>query len=89
MLVTGGYAAVAVMGLGLLSAWTLSYVNNRLYVGEVAQRVEKVRELVQATPNRSSPDLLPILPALAARPSSCLRRRASRSRPNRMPAFAG
>jgi type VI secretion system protein ImpL len=65
-LVIAGYAAVAAITVGALGAWAVSYANNRRYVDEVSQRVSQVRQLVQSTPNRASPDLLPILPALAA-----------------------
>ncbi len=65
-LAIAGYAAVGVIGLGLISAWTLSYVNNRRYVADVSARTEQVRELLQSTPNRATPDILPIAPALEA-----------------------
>ncbi|HSC62473.1 MAG TPA: type VI secretion system membrane subunit TssM [Caldimonas sp.] len=64
--VVAGYAAIALLTVGAMTAWLVSYANNRRYVDEVAQRVGAVRQLVQSTPNRASPDLLPILPALAA-----------------------
>ena len=66
LMVMGAYAAMAVLGVGLLSAWGISYFKNRAYVAEVAARVDNVRTRVQATPNRASPDLLPLLPALDA-----------------------
>ncbi|HSI49035.1 MAG TPA: type VI secretion system membrane subunit TssM [Ideonella sp.] len=65
-LAVGGYALVGIVGLGLLGAWGLSYVQNRRYVGEVSARAEQVRQLLQATPNRASADILPIVPALEA-----------------------
>ncbi|OWQ84440.1 hypothetical protein CDN99_24435 [Roseateles aquatilis] len=61
-----GYAVVALAGVGLISAWTISYLNNRRYVDEVSARADQVRQLLQATPNRATADLLPILPALEA-----------------------
>jgi len=66
LLAAGGYALIALLGLGLVGAWSVSYLNNRKYVAEVEQRVDDVRKLVQATPNRASSDALVILPALAA-----------------------
>ncbi|HEX6363892.1 MAG TPA: type VI secretion system membrane subunit TssM, partial [Albitalea sp.] len=66
LLALGGYAAVGVLAAGAVAAWSVSYVNNRRYVDEVAQRVESVRKLVETTPNRASPDVLPVVPALAA-----------------------
>jgi type VI secretion system protein ImpL len=61
-----GYALVAVVSLGLLGAWTISWRNNAAYVEAVSQRVDLVRRQVQETPNRASADLLPVLPALEA-----------------------
>jgi len=66
LLLGGGYALLAVLSVGALAAWTVSWSNNRRYVDDVRGRVEQVRQLVQATPNRATPDLLPLLPALAA-----------------------
>ena len=63
-LALAGYAAIAVLGIGATVAWAVSFGNNRRYVADVAARVEAVRQRVQTTPNRHSPDLLPILPAL-------------------------
>jgi type VI secretion system protein ImpL len=65
-LALAGYAAVALIGAGLIAAWSVSFTNNRRYVADVGVRVDAVRQLVQATPNRNSPDLLPILPVLDA-----------------------
>lgn len=65
----GAIASYAVLGLltvGALGAWALSWKNNSGYIGTVAQRVESVRRQVQETPNRATPDLLPLLPALEA-----------------------
>ena len=61
-----GYALVALMSLGLLGAWTVSWRNNAAYVQAVSQRVDLVRRQVQETPNRTTADLLPVLPALEA-----------------------
>lgn len=65
-LAIAGYAAVALVSLGLLGAWTMSWRNNAGYVDAVAQRVDLVRRQVQETPNRTTADLLPVLPALEA-----------------------
>jgi type VI secretion system protein ImpL len=65
-LAVAGYAAVALLGVTVLALWGTSYAANRRYVADVDARVEKVRQLVHATPNRGSPDLLPIAPALQA-----------------------
>jgi type VI secretion system protein ImpL len=65
-LAVAAYAAIAMIGIGALAAWGVSYVNNKRYVADVAARADAVRALVQTTPNRNSPDLLPIVPALEA-----------------------
>lgn len=61
-----GYALVGLVSLGLLGAWTMSWRNNAGYVEAVSQRVDLVRRQVQETPNRTTADLLPVLPALEA-----------------------
>ncbi|HEY4958896.1 MAG TPA: type VI secretion system membrane subunit TssM, partial [Caldimonas sp.] len=61
-----GYALIGLIFVGAATAWTISYFNNRHYVGEVSARVDSVRQLVQATPNRVSSDVVILLPALAA-----------------------
>ena len=65
-LAVAGYALVGLVTAGALAAWSVSYANNRRYIADVAQRVELVRQLVQTTPNRYAPDLLPVVPALEA-----------------------
>ncbi len=60
------YALLGLVTVGLLGAWALSWRNNSNYIETVAQRVESVRRQVQETPNRATPDLLPLLPALEA-----------------------
>ena len=65
-LAIAGYAMVALVSVAAISAWAVSYANNKRYVADVATRVDAVRKLVQTTPNRNSPDLLPIVPALEA-----------------------
>jgi len=65
-LAIAAYAAIGVVTVGAVAAWTVSYAQNRRYVDEVARRADEVRKLVQSTPNRASPDLRPIVPALAA-----------------------
>ncbi len=63
-LAIAGYAAAALLSAGAITVWSISYANNRRYVADVGARVDAVRKLVQTTPNRNSPDLLPIVPAL-------------------------
>lgn len=66
LLKLAGWGALAAVTAICLIAWGVSWFNNRGYVDEVAKRVEATRALVQATPNRATPDLLPLLPALAS-----------------------
>ena len=58
--------SLAAVTFGMLGAWGLSYVNNRRYVDQVAQRVDAIRQILKTTPNRATPDLLAIMPALGA-----------------------
>ena len=62
----GGYALIALVSIGSLAAFATSYIGNRRYVADVGTRVDSVRKLVQATPNRVSSDVVILLPALAA-----------------------
>lgn len=62
----GGYAVIGLLVTLSLTAWTVSYLNNRAYVQHAAEQVEAVKQLVQATPNRVSSDLVVLLPALQA-----------------------
>ena len=66
LLAWSGYALIALVFGSAATAWGVSYYNNKKYVADVAARVDSVRELVQATPNRASSDLRVLLPALAA-----------------------
>ena len=66
LLAWSGYAAITLVFGGVAAAWGVSYYNNKKYIGDVAARVNRVREMVQATPNRASSDLRVLLPALAA-----------------------
>ncbi|WP_088280713.1 type VI secretion system membrane subunit TssM [Ideonella sp. A 288] len=66
ILVMAGYAGVAILAIGTLAAWFISHGNNSRYIEAVSARTESVRRLVQETPNRHSPDLVPIVPALEA-----------------------
>lgn len=65
-LALAGYAAVALVCVALIAAWTTSYRSNSAYIDAVSARVETVRRQVQETPNRASSDLLPLLGALDA-----------------------
>jgi type VI secretion system protein ImpL len=65
-LAVGAYALVAAVTAVALVAWGVSYVNNQAYVAKVGGTVNDVRTLLQSTPNRASPDLMVLLPALEA-----------------------
>jgi type VI secretion system protein ImpL len=63
----GVAAAALVLGVGLAVAWSVSFVRNRAYVGEVAQRVAPVAKLVETVgtaPDASVATVLPVLDAV-------------------------
>ncbi|KQV78223.1 type VI secretion system membrane subunit TssM [Rhizobacter sp. Root1221] len=62
----GAYAFIALFATVALIAWGTSYVNNQAYVAKVGGTVSEVRTLLQSTPNRASPDVMVLLPALEA-----------------------
>ncbi|MDY0743305.1 type VI secretion system membrane subunit TssM [Paucibacter sp. R3-3] len=62
----GTGVSLAAVAASMLTAWGVSYLNNRRYVDDVAARVGLVDRTLKKTPNRATPDLLPILPALDA-----------------------
>ena len=66
LMALGAYALVGVLAALTLTAWGISYFGNQRYVDKVGTAVEEVKKLVQATPNRNSPDVLVLLPALEA-----------------------
>jgi type VI secretion system protein ImpL len=66
LLALGAYAVVGVLAALTLTAWGISYFGNQRYVDKVGASAEEVKKLVQATPNRNSPDVLVLLPALEA-----------------------
>jgi len=65
-LAAAGYAFVALVSLTAAAAWGTSYLNNQRYVARVAGAADEARKLMQSTPNRASPDLVVLLPALEA-----------------------
>jgi type VI secretion system protein ImpL len=64
--VAAGYGVLAVLAVGTLGAWVVSWQNNSTYVAAVSERVQTVRRQVQETPNRNTSDLRAVLPALDA-----------------------
>ena len=66
-LALAGYALIALVVAAALAAWTVSYLNNRAYVRDVAARVETVRQALQASsPEHPTSDIRALLPTLAA-----------------------
>jgi type VI secretion system protein ImpL len=66
LLALGAYVAIGIVSALVLTAWGISYFGNQRYVDKVGAAAEEVKKLVQATPNRNSPDVLVLLPALEA-----------------------
>jgi type VI secretion system protein ImpL len=66
LLTLGAYVAIGIVSALVLTAWGISYFGNQRYVDKVGTAAEEVKKLVQATPNRNSPDVLVLLPALEA-----------------------
>lgn len=59
-----GVAACVLLLAGSLSAWFVSYSNNRNYLAAVTPRAEALATTVKATPNTTSDDLVTLLPIL-------------------------
>jgi type VI secretion system protein ImpL len=66
MMAAGGYVAIGIVAVACIVAWGVSFMNNRAYVDQVAEREKAVRSLLQTTPNRASADILVLMPALKA-----------------------
>ena len=66
LLALGAYALIGLATVAVLLAWSVSYVKNGSYVAKVGASVDEVRTLLQSTPNRASPDIMVLLPALEA-----------------------
>ena len=63
----GVAAAAVVLGVGLAVAWSISYLRNRAYVNEVAERIAPVTKLVQnvgVAPESGVAAVLPVLDAV-------------------------
>ncbi|MGQ0502414.1 MAG: type VI secretion system membrane subunit TssM [Panacagrimonas sp.] len=61
-----GFAACALVGVGLLAAWVISYSRNDAYVRDVAEKSTQVRQQVSAMPARADSNVVALLPALEA-----------------------
>ncbi len=62
----GAYIGCAVLGVGLLAAWALSYGRNSSYVKEVDQRTNVVRQEVADLPPKADTNVVALLPILDA-----------------------
>jgi type VI secretion system protein ImpL len=62
----GCYAAAALITVGAITAWTVSYFNNRAYVNEVEAKLKEVSAQVGALKASQSADLVELLPPLRA-----------------------
>jgi type VI secretion system protein ImpL len=60
----GAYAAAALLTVGLVTAWTVSYTRNKEYVREVDGRLKAVQEQVAALRVHQSSDVVELLPPL-------------------------
>jgi type VI secretion system protein ImpL len=61
-----GLVAVGLMTASLLVGWGVSYVRNKSYAQEVANRVPALRQLVDAVPPAQSSDLVPVVGVLTS-----------------------
>ncbi len=66
MLAIAGYAAVALVGVGLSALWLRSYVANQDYVAGVATKTAQAQQLLTALPQTRADDLTAPLAALEA-----------------------
>ena len=62
----GSYAAAALITVGTIGAWTVSYVQNRAYVREVDAKLKEISDQVGALKASQSADLIELLPPLRA-----------------------
>ncbi|KAB2963034.1 type VI secretion system membrane subunit TssM [Zoogloea sp.] len=60
------FAAVGIVSVGLLLAWTLSYIGNRGYIDEVDARVAELKPVTVKASDLPLDDLLNLLPVIDA-----------------------
>ncbi|MFY9459022.1 MAG: type VI secretion system membrane subunit TssM [Aquabacterium commune] len=70
-----GLAGLAVLSMVLVAGWALSFVNNKRYVAEVAERLPELKKTVATLPPAANGDVTPLPGVLgavrdAARPSA-------------------
>lgn len=61
-----GFAAIALVSIGLLGAWATSFVRNQAYVQQVAQKLPELQKSVDAVPAARSGDVSPLPGVLTA-----------------------
>ena len=61
-----GFGAIGLVTLGLLLAWTLSFIGNRGYVNEVDARVAEIAPAVSAAGSAPIDDIVGIIPLLGS-----------------------
>ncbi|HKY92269.1 MAG TPA: type VI secretion system membrane subunit TssM, partial [Nevskiaceae bacterium] len=59
-----GYAACAVLAVGLIAAWTISWSRNKTYVAQVDQHASQVREHVGQLSAKADTNVVALLPVL-------------------------
>ncbi|TDU31163.1 type VI secretion system protein ImpL [Panacagrimonas perspica] len=62
----GAYIACAVLGVGLLAAWAISYGRNSSYIKDVDQRTNVVKQQVSDLPAKADTNVVALLPVLDA-----------------------
>ncbi|MCW7540738.1 type VI secretion system membrane subunit TssM [Aquabacterium sp. A7-Y] len=58
------YALIALLAVGTLAAWGVSYVNNKKYLAAIEQRIPPANKTVQAIDPGTGADVVQLLPAL-------------------------
>jgi type VI secretion system protein ImpL len=61
-----GFAVVALLSVGLLAGWGISYMRNQAYSQQVAAKVPELKPLVEALPPAQSGDVAPLPTVLSA-----------------------
>ena len=61
-----GFAAIALVSVGLLGAWATSFTRNQAHVQHVAQKLPELRQTVDAVPTARTGDVSPLPNVLSA-----------------------
>jgi type VI secretion system protein ImpL len=62
----GSYALAALITVGAIAAWTVSYINNRAYIREVDAKLKEISDQAATLKASQSADLIELLPPLRA-----------------------